>query len=71
MKIVINKEISSREELDAYIRKTFGDDASKNGEITLEILPEAIKELSLGEDVTVFGVKIKKVEEIEVKKEKE
>lgn len=59
--IRVEKTFKDRGELDAYVRSTFGTEQVQNKDITLEIEEDKLKELSLSEDVTVYGVKIKKI----------
>lgn len=61
MKIVVEKELASRAELDAYIRTTFGDDMNANKSIALEIPEEQLTILALSADTTVFGVKVRPI----------
>jgi hypothetical protein len=61
MPIIINESFDNRADLDAYIKKTFGDDAEVNKSITIELPQEELSKLLLSEKVTVFGVKIKKI----------
>ncbi len=61
MKITINKQFNSREELDNFIRNTYGEDSIKNKDLTLEMENEDLKKFSLSEKTNIFGVKVKKV----------
>lgn len=60
MIIKAEKTFGSREELDAYIRTTFGDNPEANKDIILEMPQEELTKLSLSDKVNVFGVKVKK-----------
>lgn len=60
MKIINNKQFESRNELDIFIRNTYGTDSIRNKELTMEIDEEELQKLFLSEKVTVYGVKIKK-----------
>lgn len=59
MKISIQKMFENREELDSFIRTTFGEDISKNKDIVIETDKKTLQKLSLSEATTVYGVKIK------------
>lgn len=58
MNINITKNFSTRDELDSYVKSRFGDDASKNLDVTLELTPEEMDKLSLDESTTVHGAKV-------------
>lgn len=58
MLIKQEKTFESRDDLDAYIRSTHGDNADKNKEITLEMPAEEMQKMLLSEKTTIFGVKI-------------
>ena len=60
MKIKLNKTFSSREELDNFVRTSFGEDPIENKDIVLELSPEELASLSLSESSKVYGAKIKK-----------
>ena len=57
--IKINKSFANREALDSYIKTSFGENAEKNREIIFEAPEEELMRLSLSENVTVHGVRIK------------
>lgn len=61
MDIRISKIFSTREELDSYVRNRFGDDASKNGEIVMQMDGEEMQKLALDESTTVHGVRVETV----------
>ncbi len=60
MKIQINKEFENREELDTYVRVNFGEDKEKNKDIVLELTDVEMEKLSLSDESTVHGTKIRK-----------
>lgn len=61
MKIVLEKELATRADLESYIRVTFGEDAVANKAITLEIPEDDLPALALSADTTVFGVKVRPI----------
>ena len=60
MKIIIDKEFVTREDLDQYVRTTFGDNPENNKEISLEMNQESLTKLQLSDKTTIYGVKVKK-----------
>lgn len=60
IKFTIDKKIDTREELDAYVRSSFGENQEKNKGLTIEAHPDVLKNLALSEDATVYGVRIVK-----------
>lgn len=67
MDIRITKTFANREELDQYVKGRFGDDASKNLDISLEMPAPEMQALQLDESTTVHGVKVVAVSDAEVK----
>lgn len=65
-KISVNRSFASREDLDNYVKNTFGADVENNRDITIEATKEVLEKLSLSESTTVYGVKFVPVEEAEV-----
>lgn len=65
MDIRITKTFANREELDQYVKGRFGDDASKNLDISLEMAEPEMQALLLDESTTVHGVKVVAVSENE------
>lgn len=68
--ITLTKEFKDRHELENWVRGHCGTRADKNTEHTLELSPEEMTKLSLGESDTVFGVRIQKAAAEAVKKTK-
>lgn len=60
MKIQISKTFKEREDLDSFVRNNFGEDSNKNKEIVLELSEKELTDLSLSEETSVYGVKIRK-----------
>jgi len=60
MLIKQERVFKDREELDAYVRSTYGDNAEKNKELTLELTQDEMTKFLLSEKTTVFGAKISK-----------
>ncbi len=58
MNINISKTFATRDELDSYVRSRFGEDATKNAEVTLELSAEEMQTFALDETTTVHGVKV-------------
>jgi uncharacterized protein YuzE len=58
MKIIIEKQFDTRADLDHYITTTFGENAERNKEVSLEIDADTQTKLQLDEETTVRGVKI-------------
>ena len=63
MRIILNVDLKSRQEVDAFVQSQFGTDAGKNNMHVIELSQEKMTELGLSETATVFGVRIKKIEE--------
>lgn len=59
MQITISKSFVTRQDLDDYIRTTFGDDVQVNKTVTFQSTAENLKALNLSESSTVWGVKVK------------
>lgn len=67
-KLTLDKNFTTRQELDAYVRSTFGEDINENSSITIEFSKAEQNDLMLAtlmasvDDTTkIFGVKIKKL----------
>lgn len=58
MDIRISKVFSTREELDSYVKNRFGDDASKNGDVVMQMDGTEMQKLALDESTTVHGVRV-------------
>ena len=58
MKIIVDKNFETREELDTYVRTTFGENVEANSVVRLEVDAETRTKLQLSEDVTVHGVRV-------------
>jgi len=59
MRVEVNKNFATRDELDAYIRSTVGTDEKENKLTTIELTEKEAVALSLDPTVTIYGVKIK------------
>ena len=60
MKISLDRQFETREELDTYVAGTFGENPDKNKALTIEAPQEELTKLMLDDKKTVFGVKVKK-----------
>lgn len=58
MKISIDKEFTSREELDSFVLSRLGDNQEENIKHELEITPEESQKLAIDADTKVFGVRV-------------
>lgn len=60
MRITLEKIFETRDQFDAYVKNTFGDNAEKNRDLGLVIEAEkaVLDQLQLSEDVTVHGVRV-------------
>lgn len=63
MKIVIDKEFSTRQELDRFIVSRFGDNKESNIQHEIELTEDDGKKLGLSEKVNVHGVRVKIIKE--------
>lgn len=70
VKLTLSKSVETREELDAFIRTSFGENPEANKGLVIEAHPETLKALNLSEDTTVHGVRFKENEDIEAPEEK-
>ena len=61
MKILVDKEFDTRQDLDQYIRTTFGDNAETNKEVSLEMDQDTLQKLQLSDKSTIYGVKVRKI----------
>lgn len=59
MKITIDTDFKTREELDSFIRSRVGEDLEKNIEHELEVNTEEARNLGLSNTVKVYGVRVK------------
>lgn len=59
MKITLDTEFNTREELDSFIRSRIGDKSEENIKHEVELSPEEAQKLQLSRDTTVFGVRVK------------
>lgn len=58
MKLVIDTDFKSREELDAFIRSRVGDNAQENIKHEVELTPDEATKLALDTNTNVFGVRV-------------
>lgn len=70
MNIQVTKTFANREELDSFVKSRFGDDASKNIEVSLVMSAEEMSKLALDESTTVHGARVSAEVEDEVMKSK-
>lgn len=58
MRIKIDiQEVKTRDQLESYIRSTFGDNPAVNANITLELSQEEAQTLSLDASTKIYGVR--------------
>ncbi len=58
MKLAINKNFATRDDLDKYVRSTFGENAESNSDVSIEMSADEMATFSLDESTTVYGVKV-------------
>lgn len=58
MKILIDKEFNTREELDSFVRSRFGENQEDNIKHELEITGAEAQKLALDDNTTVYGVRV-------------
>lgn len=59
MKITLNKEFNTRQELDSFVLSRLGDNQKENIEHEIELTEDEGQNLGLGENNKVYGVRIK------------
>lgn len=66
MKISINKIFDTRDDLDKYVRSTFGEDPTANADVSLELSADEMSSLALDETTLVHGVRVTATDSEEV-----
>lgn len=59
MKITLDTEFKTREELDSFILSRFGGDSKQNISHEIEVTPSEAEKFSLSDKVNVWGVRVK------------
>lgn len=58
MKITIDKDFNTREELDAFVRSRLGENQDENIKHEVELNVEEAQKLQVDENTKVFGVRV-------------